>query len=80
MPPLNSSAWHWGYVGYLARELEAEVVVAPYPLAPANNGLETIPVLTQVYKEFLGRVNGREAILVGDRCVFLCNWVSHICH
>lgn len=67
----TSSAWHWGYVGYLARELDAEVVVVPYPLAPTNNGLETMPVLTQVYKGFLSRVNGRETIVAGDRCVFL---------
>jgi len=61
------SGWHWGYVGYLARELDAEVVVVPYPLAPTNNGLETMPVLTQVYKRFLSRANGRETIVAGDR-------------
>lgn len=66
---IYSSIWHWGFIGYLARELEAEIVVVPYPLAPTNNAMEVMPVLTQVYKAFLARAVGREPIIAGDRYV-----------
>jgi hypothetical protein len=74
----NSSIWHWGFVGYLARELEAEVVVVPYPLAPTNNAMEVMPVLTQVYKAFLARAVGREPIIAGDRYVHVDVFTSQI--
>lgn len=61
--------WHWGYVGYLARELDAEIVVVPYPLAPTNNALEVMPVLLEVYKAFKDRAGDNEIIVAGDRYV-----------
>jgi len=57
---------HWGFVGYLARELDAEVVVVPYPLAPTNIATEIIPVLMQAYQSFIERSGNREVIVAGD--------------
>lgn len=61
--------WHWGYIGHLSRELDAEVIVVPYPLAPTNNGLEIMPVMVQVYQAFRERAGDSEIIVAGDRCV-----------
>lgn len=49
------SHWHWGYLGYLAQELNAEVVVVPYPLAPTNTALEVMPIVLEVYEAFFER-------------------------
>lgn len=58
---------HFSYCAYLARNLDAEVLVVPYPLAPTNKAAEIIPVLTTVYEAFLKRAGDREAIVAGDR-------------
>lgn len=58
---------HWGWAGYLARELDAEVILVPYPLAPTNNAFEVLPVLIKVYASLLERARTREVIIAGDR-------------
>ncbi|KAF8320475.1 alpha/beta-hydrolase [Clavulina sp. PMI_390] len=57
---------HWGFCGYLSRWLDAEVVVAPYPLGINNPGPEWRSALLSVYKEFVSRAGGKEIIVAGD--------------
>lgn len=65
----RSSKFHWAYIGYLARELDSEVVVVPIPLCPQNDGPGIMSAMTGIWKSFNTLAAGRETIVVGDRCV-----------
>ncbi|KAF8323676.1 alpha/beta-hydrolase [Clavulina sp. PMI_390] len=73
--------WHWSFVGYLSRWLDAEVAVVPYPLGTNNPGPEWRPSLVSVYREFLDRAGDKEAILAGDSAGgILCHGLAHELH
>ncbi|KAF8310290.1 alpha/beta-hydrolase [Clavulina sp. PMI_390] len=78
-PPIIN--WHWAFVGYLSRWLNAEVVMVPYPLGPNNPGPEWRPQLLSIYKDFVARAGDKEVILAGDSAgAVICHGLAHELH
>ncbi|KAF8319626.1 alpha/beta-hydrolase [Clavulina sp. PMI_390] len=78
-PPIMK--WHWAFIGYLSRWLDAELVVVPYPVGPNNPGPEWRPTLLRIYKEFLANAGDKEIILAGDSAgSIVCNGLVHELH
>ncbi|KAF8315702.1 hypothetical protein DL93DRAFT_2078959 [Clavulina sp. PMI_390] len=61
------TVWHWSFIGYLSRWLDAEVVAVPYPIGQNNPGHEWRPALIRIYREFVERAGDKEIIMAGDR-------------
>lgn len=59
--------FHWWYIGWLSRELDAEIVVVPHPFGPTINHEDIIPPLVKIYTDFMEAADGRETIIAGDR-------------
>lgn len=67
--------FHWWYISWLSRELDAEIVVVPYPLGPANSHEDILPQLIKIYADFMNMADGRETIVAGDRCTFRISYL-----
>lgn len=62
--------FHWWYIGWLFRKLDAEIVVVPYPFGPTINHEDIIPPLVKIYTEFMDAADERGTIVAGDRYTF----------
>ncbi len=56
----------WSMLGKLMRLAEIEVTVPLYPLAPEATCTEALRWTQDVYREALGRSNGKPVVLLGD--------------
>ncbi|KAF8315704.1 alpha/beta-hydrolase [Clavulina sp. PMI_390] len=64
------TVWHWSFIGYLSRWLDAEVVAVPYPVGQDNPGHEWRSALLDIYREFIQRAGNKEVIIAGDSHIF----------
>ena len=57
---------HWKFLNKLANNINCEIVVPLYPLAPNHTFLESYNLLTQFYEDYLNKHPETNVILMGD--------------